>query len=274
MTSHDTLRALLGEWVRVSNPTNPASWTGKLLGLADNPSVLIESADGHRMSLPQTFTVERVDAPAAPADVPAPRSTVVHATPRKGSSLTPCCGRSPFNLPRTDRISIDPFEATCGEPDAPAPASLRDQIAAALYEWSCQPYRWADAHPDDLAAYRADADAVLRVPALRDMQERIADYENRITWETNCGSCARILDASIREHERAERAEAALDRVRAIAQDHLHDSDHGTDPCAAAILAALDQQEQAVECPPGVHSLFDPCPGDCSKPLNEPEEQQ
>jgi hypothetical protein len=33
-------------------------------------------------------------------------------------------------------------------------------------------------------------------------------------------------------------------------------------------------QEQAVECPPGVHSLFDPCPGDCSKPLTEPEEQQ
>lgn len=45
-------------------------------------------------------------------------------------------------------------------------------------------------------------------------EAKVADYENRITWETNCGSCARILDSAIRETERAERAEAALAEAR------------------------------------------------------------
>jgi hypothetical protein len=39
---------------------------------------------------------------------------------------------------------------------------------------------------------------------------KVADYENRISWHTSCGSCARILDSAHRDHERAERAEAAL----------------------------------------------------------------
>ena len=44
-------------------------------------------------------------------------------------------------------------------------------------------------------------------------EAKIADYENRITWETNCGSCARILDSSIRETERADRAIALLHEI-------------------------------------------------------------
>jgi bacterioferritin-associated ferredoxin len=128
----------------------------------------------------------------------------------------------------------------------PAPAALRDQIAETLAGHAgSRAFLTAEPGWDHArAAWYAHADAVLRVPAIRDMQGRIADYENRITWETNCGSCARILDASIREHERAERAEAALGRVRAIARDHLHDSDDGTDPCAAAILDALNQPQE------------------------------
>lgn len=31
----------------------------------------------------------------------------VHACPPDGSGLTPCCGRTPFELPRTDRISSE-----------------------------------------------------------------------------------------------------------------------------------------------------------------------
>ncbi|MFF2100917.1 hypothetical protein [Streptomyces sp. NPDC058202] len=53
---------------------------------------------------------------------------------------------------------------------------------------------------------------------LAELRSRLADYENRITWETTCGSCARVLDSSIRETERAEKAEAAVARVR-----RLHD---------------------------------------------------
>lgn len=49
-------------------------------------------------------------------------------------------------------------------------------------------------------------------------EAKVADYENRISWATNCGSCARILDSSIRETERRERAEAALARAREVAR--------------------------------------------------------
>ena len=38
---------------------------------------------------------------------------VIHACPPDGSGLTPCCGRTPFELPRTDRMTTDPAEATC-----------------------------------------------------------------------------------------------------------------------------------------------------------------
>jgi hypothetical protein len=41
-------------------------------------------------------------------------------------------------------------------------------------------------------------------------ETKVADYENRITWHTTCASCARILDSSIRETERAVKAEAEL----------------------------------------------------------------
>lgn len=36
-----------------------------------------------------------------------------HACPPDGSGLTPCCGRTPFELPRTDRITNDPEHVTC-----------------------------------------------------------------------------------------------------------------------------------------------------------------
>ena len=68
---------------------------------------------------------------------------------------------------------------------------------------------------------------------LDELHDRLADYENRITWHTTCGSCARILDSSIRETERAERAEAAIARIRALHQPQpdgsgFPDSNHCT----------------------------------------------
>jgi len=38
---------------------------------------------------------------------------VVHACPAAGDGLTPCCGRTPFELLRTDRMSADPAAVTC-----------------------------------------------------------------------------------------------------------------------------------------------------------------
>ncbi len=51
---------------------------------------------------------------------------------------------------------------------------------------------------------------------LRDGINRLAEYENTITWMTTCTSCARILDSSVHETERAVRAETALAEARQL----------------------------------------------------------
>lgn len=37
----------------------------------------------------------------------------VHACPPSGSGLMPCCRRTPFEVARTDRMTLDPSEVTC-----------------------------------------------------------------------------------------------------------------------------------------------------------------
>jgi hypothetical protein len=39
--------------------------------------------------------------------------TIVHACPPEGSGLMPCCGRSPIDVPLTERISMDGTAVTC-----------------------------------------------------------------------------------------------------------------------------------------------------------------
>jgi hypothetical protein len=38
---------------------------------------------------------------------------IVHRCPPKGSGVTPCCGMTPFELPRKDRITVNPKLVTC-----------------------------------------------------------------------------------------------------------------------------------------------------------------
>jgi hypothetical protein len=61
-------------------------------------------------------------APGAPAEV-------IHAVPREGAAKTPCCRRLPLELPRFDRITIEPEIAiTCsGEPGWGHPALLSEE---------------------------------------------------------------------------------------------------------------------------------------------------
>jgi hypothetical protein len=56
-----------------------------------------------------------------------------------------------------------------------------------------------------IEAEQADAD---------EAYARLADYENRLSWETTCGEHARLLDACRAADERAEKAEAELRGVR------------------------------------------------------------
>ena len=38
---------------------------------------------------------------------------VTHRCPPEGSGVTSCCGRTPFELPMTDRMTLDPALVTC-----------------------------------------------------------------------------------------------------------------------------------------------------------------
>lgn len=58
---------------------------------------------------------------------------IVHAAPRGGEALTPCCRLTPFELPRTDRMTNDPSLVSCGRD----PADVRtpdafDDVAAKI----------------------------------------------------------------------------------------------------------------------------------------------
>lgn len=48
------------------------------------------------------------------------RREVVHQCPPKGKAVTPCCGKTPFELPRTDRMTLKKSLVTCGKPDRTA----------------------------------------------------------------------------------------------------------------------------------------------------------
>jgi hypothetical protein len=126
------------------------------------------------------------------------------------------------------------------QPDDARLAEIRDQIRLACSKdagFSCS---LVDLEPHD---YQVAADTIIgevvqplmaRVDQLTtalvragivraddtpaEMLEHIAatgEQVNAITWGTDCLSCARVLDGSIQETERAEKAEAAITRVRA-----------------------------------------------------------
>lgn len=44
------------------------------------------------------------------------RVEVTHACPGEGEFLTLCCGRSPWDLPRSDRVTLVTAAVTCGPP--------------------------------------------------------------------------------------------------------------------------------------------------------------
>ncbi|MCW2900004.1 MAG: hypothetical protein JWO67_2269 [Streptosporangiaceae bacterium] len=58
--------------VRLTNPHSPGhGWTGRIVGLADHPTILIELDNGKRHALPQAFEVEELvdnDAPRVEGD--------------------------------------------------------------------------------------------------------------------------------------------------------------------------------------------------------------
>lgn len=113
-----------------------------------------------------------------------------------------------------------------GHSGKPVPEDTRQ---GALSIWVQKSAAWLWLPPGDWAALEADgtgvyplADDEVReayepedVPALTATErDRLAELENAIGWNTSCTSCARVLDSSIRETERAERAEEKLAAIR------------------------------------------------------------
>lgn len=85
----------------------------------------------------------------------------------------------------------------------------------------------------------ADAVLAVRDDEVERLRSLVAHYENTIAWHTTCHGCAATLDGSIRETERAEKAEAAIARVRELAA-RLGVTDPGL---RDELLAVLDIEE-------------------------------
>lgn len=65
---------------------------------------------------PHPPSQERCFGPPA-ASSPDEGGGTVHAVPPHGSANTPCCDRSPFDLPAADRITVNAAEVTCASAD-------------------------------------------------------------------------------------------------------------------------------------------------------------
>jgi len=48
----------------------------------------------------------------------------IHACPPEGSGVTPCCQRTPFEVPRTHRMTTNPGLVTCTGIDSPPDSPL------------------------------------------------------------------------------------------------------------------------------------------------------
>jgi hypothetical protein len=57
--------------------------------------------------------------------------SVTHECPPGDENMTPCCNRTPFELPRTDRMTVDRSLATCVGP----PVQVRTRLGGAFC-WS------------------------------------------------------------------------------------------------------------------------------------------
>lgn len=90
----------------------------------------------------------------------------------------------------------------------PAPASVDEalvqRVAAAIYDTYGQQDR-----------DRSNRIAAAVLAELAPELAELADYRNRITWETTCWSCSRTLDAAYTETARREQATAALTEILA-----------------------------------------------------------
>lgn len=75
-----------------------------------------------------------------------------------------------------------------------------------------------------------DADTEYRVQIseldkeIAKLRKQVAEHEGALTWGTSCLACSKVLDSSIKETFRAEKAEEELAKLRAQVEDLKQDT--------------------------------------------------
>lgn len=116
--TEDEVRSLLRECVTVVKPGET------LVILADRdwtPSQVRELQDALDAGIKyRDLGIHALVVPGAELGVAEPPG-VTHACPPEGTGgLMPCCGLTPYEVSRTDRMTLDPSLVTCGKAAADA----------------------------------------------------------------------------------------------------------------------------------------------------------
>jgi hypothetical protein len=94
------------------------------------------------------------------------------------------------------------------EAEGRTPARVARTITAVYGSWDTLPAH--DDRDEEIARLRGSLDAA---------EAKLASYDSAISWATSCTACARTLDASIADHDRAEAAEAKLAALAELCKD-------------------------------------------------------
>jgi hypothetical protein len=119
-------------------------------------------------------------------------------------------------------------------------ARLRDLTATCSCSPNPETYEGPEADCPIHGAIRALNKAMAEAERLRG---QVAEYETCITWDTICKGCASTLNQSIRETERAAKAEAALALTRERLDALIAAGFGATTDTLRELRAALDAQE-------------------------------
>jgi hypothetical protein len=106
--------------------------------------------------------------------IPPPPETI-HLCPPNDSGLTPCCGRTPFELPSTDRMTLDEALVTCKPPPETPPILLTMDAS----EWRESALAVNCPEPGDVEELRDEVRALST--ALADTRENLEDSRTTLT---------------------------------------------------------------------------------------------
>lgn len=89
----------------------PTEETDRIEALAADLDAIL-AAHGATADDPDALAYDLARAALAHTDTRG-RPATVHACPPEGAAVAPCCYRTPFDLPRADRITLDRAAVTC-----------------------------------------------------------------------------------------------------------------------------------------------------------------